>query len=135
MKRRLWLAGIGLALALAAMQTVSLGAKKAPISEDEELYKESELFADAMKIVRSDYVEEPEAKQLIYGALKGMLGTLDPYSQFLDPDMYNELKIETEGEFGGLGIEITIKDDLLTIISPIDDTPAYNAGCKRQIGL
>ena len=115
-------------LALAASQTISLGAKRASISEDEALYRESDLFADAMKIVRSDYVEEPEPKRLIYGALKGMLATLDPYSQFMDPDSYNELKIDTGGEFGGLGIEVTIKDDLLTVIAPIDDTPAFHAG-------
>ena len=83
-----------------------------------------------MSLVRSDYVEQPESKELIYGALKGMLATLDPYSQFMDPDSYNELKVETEGEFGGLGVEITIKDDLLTVISPIDDTPAFKAGLQ-----
>ena len=93
-------------------------------------YKELDLFGDALKIVQEDYVEEAEAKPLMYGALKGMLATLDPYSQFLDPDSYNELKIETEGQFGGLGIEITVKDELLTVISPIDESPAYHAGMK-----
>ena len=127
MRRRLWVAGVVVGLLLAVSQTVSLGAKRAP-DENDEIYKQLELFEQALSIVRSDYVERPEAKQLIYGALKGMLATLDPYSQFLDPDSYNELKVETEGEFGGLGIEITIKDDLLTVISPIDDTPAYKAG-------
>ncbi len=106
----------------------ALQAKRA--LEDEALYHELEIFSDALSIVQSDYVEEPEAKQLIYGALKGMLATLDPYSQFLDPDSYNELKVDTEGEFGGLGIEISLKDDLLTVIAPIDDTPAYKAGLK-----
>ena len=102
------------------------------VAEDEALYKELELFSDALSIVQSDYVEEPEAQHLIYGALKGMLATLDPYSQFLDPDSYNELKVDTEGQFGGLGIEISIKDDLLTVITPIDDTPAYKAGLKAS---
>jgi carboxyl-terminal processing protease len=124
-------AGIVVAALLAAglLHGVSFGAKedKAP-SDNEELYRELELFEHALSIVRSDYVEEPKAKTLIYGALKGMLATLDPYSQFLDPDSYNELRVDTEGEFGGLGIEITLKDDLLTIISPIDDTPAARAG-------
>lgn len=96
----------------------------------DDLYKELELFSDAVSIIRSDYVEEANSKDLIYGALKGMLSSLDPYSQFMDPDTYNEMKIETEGEFGGIGIEITIKDDLLTIITPIDDTPAYKVGLK-----
>ena len=96
----------------------------------DDLYKELELFSDAVSIIRADYVEEKKSKDLMYGALKGLLSSLDPYSQFMDPDTYNEMKVETEGEFGGIGIEITMKDDLLTIISPIDDTPAYKAGLK-----
>ena len=98
--------------------------------ESDDLYKELELFSDTVSIIRSDYVEQPGSKDLIYGALKGMLSSLDPYSQFMEPDAYNEMKVETEGEFGGIGIEITIKDNLLTIISPIDGTPAYEAGLK-----
>ena len=137
MGRRWWVAGIvGLALGMGMWQAATVGAKAAPATTtsasttNEDLYKELELFEHALSIVRSDYVEEPQAKDLIYGALKGMLSTLDPYSQFLDPDSYNELKVDTEGEFGGLGIEITIKDELLTVISPIDDTPAYHAGMQ-----
>ncbi|MBI4343554.1 MAG: S41 family peptidase [Candidatus Omnitrophica bacterium] len=130
MTRWRWAAATLLAAALAGMgaaQALTGEAKKAA-KDNEELYKELELFEHSLAIVRSDYVEEPQAQQLIYGAIKGMLATLDPYSQFLDPDSYNELKVDTEGEFGGLGIEITIKDDLLTIITPIDDTPAFRAG-------
>jgi len=133
MTRRGWLIAVALAAVVAGAQTVTLAAKQAaqePGATNEEIYKELELFEHALSIVRADYVEEPQAKQLIYGALKGMLSTLDPYSQFLDPDSYTELKIETGGEFGGLGIEITIKDELLTIIAPIDDTPAYHAGLR-----
>ena len=96
----------------------------------DDLYKELELFSDTVSIIRSSYVEDASSKDLIYGALKGMLSSLDPYSQFMDPDMYNEMKIETEGEFGGIGIVITIEDNLLTIISPIDDTPACKVGLK-----
>lgn len=92
--------------------------------------REIRLFSDCLAIVRSDYVDEAEPKILIYGALKGMLSSLDPHSQFLDPDTYNELKSDTRGEFGGLGIEITIKDGLLTVVTPIDDTPAWRAGIK-----
>ncbi|MFH1655952.1 MAG: S41 family peptidase, partial [Candidatus Omnitrophota bacterium] len=76
------------------------------------------------------YVTETESKDLIYGALKGMMGSLDSHSQFMDPDAYNELKVETTGKFGGLGIEITIKDGLLTIITPLEDTPAWKVGLK-----
>lgn len=106
-------------------------AKETEKTEDD-FYKDIELFTDALTMIRSDYVDESKYKDLIYGALRGMLKSLDPYSQFLDPDEYKEVKVETEGEFGGLGIEITIKDGLLTIISPIDDTPAYLVGLKAN---
>lgn len=99
---------------------------------EEELYKEIELFSDAISVIRSDYVDEVKAKDLIYGALKGMLSNLDSHSQFMDPDIYNEIKVETIGKFGGLGIEITIKDGLLTIITPLEDTPAFRAGLKAN---
>lgn len=107
------------------------------ISEEENpsvdnFYEEVELFTDALTLIRADYVEETKYKDLIYGALKGMLRSLDDYSQFLDPEEYKEVKVETEGEFGGLGIEIAIKDGLLTIIAPIDDTPAYRVGLKAN---
>ncbi len=133
--KRWWIGlmvGVGVGAGLLAAQAVGFAAKEPVIktNQNEELYRELELFEHALSVVRSDYVEEPQAKPLIYGALKGMLATLDPYSQFMDPDSYNELKVETEGEFGGLGIEITIKDELLTVISPIDDTPAYKAGLQ-----
>ncbi|MBM3254633.1 MAG: PDZ domain-containing protein, partial [Candidatus Omnitrophica bacterium] len=95
-----------------------------------ELYGELELFADVVTTIQSDYVEEVKPKDLIYGALKGMLSSLDKHSQFMDSDLYNEMKVETEGEFGGIGIEITIKDNLLTIITPMDGTPADKAGLK-----
>jgi len=93
-------------------------------------YENIPLFADALSLVESEYVDEVEAKDLIYGALEGMLGSLDEHSQFMDPDAYKEIKVDTEGEFGGLGIEISIRDGLLTIISPIEDTPAFKAGLK-----
>jgi len=125
MIRRWWTVAAALLIAFGWAQANSAEAKR---PNDEEVYKELELFTDALSIVQSDYVEEPGAKDLIYGALKGMLATLDPYSQFLDPDSYNELRVETEGHFGGLGIEITIRDELLTVISPIDDTPAFRVG-------
>jgi len=96
----------------------------------EDLYREVELFSDTLAIIQVEYVDEVKPKDLIYGALKGMLGSLDPHSQFLDADTYNELKVETEGKFGGLGIEITIKDGLLTVVTPIEDTPAWKIGIK-----
>ena len=100
------------------------------IQKNDDFYKQIELFSFALSAIKSEYVEEPEAKDLIYGALKGMLSSLDAHSQFLKPDDYNELKVDTEGKFGGLGIEITMKDGILTIITPIEDTPAWREGLK-----
>ncbi len=121
-----WLV-VGLLLGIGTPAAVSAPVVK---ERDDDFYRQLEIFTDALSIIQSDYVEAPKPKELVYGALKGLLQSLDPYSQFMDPDAYNEIKVETEGEFGGLGIEITIKDNLLTVISPIDDTPAYKAGLK-----
>ena len=98
----------------------------------DDLYRQVELFSDTLAIIQSDYVTEVSARDLIYGALKGMLASLDPHSQFMDPDTYNELKVDTEGKFGGIGIQITIKDGLLTVVTPIEDTPAWKAGIKTN---
>jgi carboxyl-terminal processing protease len=93
-------------------------------------YQDLELFTDVLSIVRKSYVEEVPMKDLVYGAINGMLASLDPHSAFMPPDVYKEMKIDTSGEFGGLGIEITIKDGLLTVVSPIEDTPAFRAGIE-----
>src|SRR3989344_5460884 len=98
--------------------------------DDKNLYSQIELFSYALTTVQAEYAEEPKAKDLIYGSLKGMLSSLDPHSQFLEPDDYKELKTETQGKFGGLGIEISIRDGLLTVITPLEDTPAWNAGIQ-----
>ncbi|MBI4832245.1 MAG: S41 family peptidase [Candidatus Lindowbacteria bacterium] len=94
-------------------------------------YKDLEVFSDALSIVQSEYVEEVPTQTLIYGALKGMLDKLDPHSQFMQPDTYKELKVETEGHFGGLGIVISLDENkVLTVVSPIEDTPAFKAGVQ-----
>ncbi len=129
--RKLGRFGMGVfLLVLSVSLVIGLQRGVAKDKPSDDFYQQIELFTDAMTVIRSDYVEEPKTKDLIYGALKGMLASLDPHSQFMDPDTYNEIKVETEGSFGGLGIEITIKDDLLTIISPLDGTPAQKAGLK-----
>ena len=109
--------------------SASEGGKESSVTE-ENIYKYMEQLATVFTIVEKNYVDPVDQKKLIYGAMKGMVGELDPHSQFMDPDTYSEMRIETEGEFGGIGIEITIKDNLLTIITPIDDTPAYKVGLK-----
>jgi len=97
---------------------------------NKDLYKQIELFSDVVTLIRADYVKEVPPKDIIYGALEGMLSSLDGYSQFMDPDSYKEMEIETKGEFGGVGMEIGIQDGILTIIAPIDGTPAAKAGLK-----
>lgn len=93
-------------------------------------YDELRVFSEALSIVRKNYVEDTKPKDLVYGAIKGMLGSLDPHSAFMTPDQFKEMQVDTKGEFGGLGIQIGIKDGMLTVIAPIEDTPAYKAGIK-----
>jgi carboxyl-terminal processing protease len=93
-----------------------------------EMLKELELFTDAVDFIQEQYVREVKPKDLIYGALSGMVSDLDPHSQFLLPEEFDELKIDTEGKFAGIGVEITMKDDLVTVITPIEDSPAWAAG-------
>jgi len=98
--------------------------------EKDATYKELELFADAVAFVQTQYVKEVDTKEMIYGAMAGLLTNLDPHSQFMTPEEYEELKIDTEGKFGGVGVEITMKDSLVTVITPIEGTPAWEAGLK-----
>jgi carboxyl-terminal processing protease len=92
------------------------------------MYEDLKVFTDVLGLIQKDYVEETKPKDLVYGAIKGMLETLDPHSAFMPPSMYKEMQEETRGRFEGLGIEITMKDGILTVVSPIEDTPAYRAG-------
>ncbi len=98
------------------------------VSAEGEGYENLKVFTEVLSIVKRSYVEEVKTKDLIYGAIKGMLSSLDPHSGFMPPEMYKELQVETRGEFGGLGIQIGIKEGVLTVIAPIEDTPAYKAG-------
>jgi carboxyl-terminal processing protease len=91
-------------------------------------FEDLKLFSDVIHIIQKDYVEETKSKDLIYGAIKGMLETLDPHSAFMPPSVFKEMQEETKGRFEGLGIEITIKEGVLTVVSPIEDTPAFKAG-------
>ena len=117
------------AIVTLALASLAISASTGRLAKDD-LFRQVQLFSDSLAIIQAEYVDEAKPKDLIYGALKGMLSSLDPHSQFMDPDTYNELKVETEGQFGGLGIEITIKDSLLTVVTPIEDTPAWKAGVK-----
>jgi len=117
-------------LAIAALLGVSSIGISQVTAKSKDLYSQVELFSYALTTVQSEYVDEKKPQDLIYGALRGMLSSLDPHSQFMDPDEYNDLKTETEGKFGGLGVEISLKDSLLTVIAPVEDTPAWRAGIK-----
>jgi len=98
---------------------------------NERNYEKLELIAKVLHFVQNNYVEEVESKDLIYGAIKGMMSKLDPHSSFLTPELFKDMKEETSGKFGGIGIEITVnKRGELTVVSPIEDTPAYKVGLK-----
>lgn len=116
-----------LVVVLATLITTTMHRSSVAAGND---YESIELFTDVLSIVKKSYVEEVDTKKLIYGAINGMLSSLDPHSSFMSPETYKEMKIETKGSFGGLGIEISIKEGILTVISPIEDTPAYKAGIK-----
>ncbi|HCE79785.1 S41 family peptidase [Thermodesulfobacterium commune] len=98
--------------------------------KNDEIYKYLKLFSQVLKLIEDNYVTEVSPKDLIYGAINGMLNSLDPYSSLMKPEEFKELEIETKGTFTGIGIEITIKDDIITVVAPIEDTPAWKAGIK-----
>ena len=91
-------------------------------------YRQLTLFGDVFEQVRSDYVERPDDSKLIKSAIKGMLAGLDPHSSYMDAKSFRDMQVDTRGEFGGLGIEVTMEDGLIKVVSPIDETPAAKAG-------
>ena len=96
--------------------------------QKDDTYEQIKLLLDVLKYTEENYVDEVDRNKLLISAIKGMLKPLDPFSQFLEPSAYNELKVETEGRFGGLGIRITVRDNWITVITPLPGTPAYKAG-------
>ncbi len=95
-----------------------------------ETYKELNLFGEVLEVVRADYVGKVSDEKLVEGAINGMLTSLDPHSNYMDTKDFNDMKVQTRGEFGGLGIEVSMENGLVKVISPIDDTPAARAGLK-----
>ena len=91
-------------------------------------YRQLNLFGDVFEKIRNDYVEKPDESKLIEAAINGMLSSLDPHSSYMDAKAYRDMQVQTNGEFGGLGIEVTQEDGLIKVVSPIDDTPASKAG-------
>lgn len=127
-RRRAWLTTLAFGLAMAVV--FSGGRAVQGESVDGEAYDRLETFTNILTIVQKNYVEEVGTKELLEGAVNGMLGSLDPHSAYLTPDLYKELQVDTKGSFGGLGIEITNRSGVLTVVSPIEDTPAYRAGVE-----
>jgi len=126
-----------LALALAAPLALVLSPLSSPLIspaaaenrlDEQELYNQLSLFGDVLEQVRRNYVDAPSDKELIEAALSGMMASLDPHSAYLPPKIFEDMQVETKGEFGGLGIEVTMENGLVKVIAPIDDTPASRAG-------
>ena len=126
--RRWWgpaAAALFLSVLVAWYAAVSRHAAQADV-----VYGKLKVFGDVLSVIQNSYVEEVNVDNLVTGAIKGMLQTLDPHSSYLTPDMMKQVEVETKGVFGGLGIEIGVKDGILTVIAPIEDTPAFRAGLK-----
>jgi carboxyl-terminal processing protease len=120
------IAGAGLTLLATQPLTVLVGTSAEAASSD--TYQLLNLFGEVFERARADYVEKPDDGKLVESAIKGMLTALDPHSSYMDPNSFREIQEETRGEFGGLGIEVTMEDGVLKVITPIDDTPAAKAG-------
>ncbi len=127
-KKRLFIAVTVLILPLLALQFIDNDS--CVIAKTRDTYKQLETFTAVLHMIDQNYVEEVDSKKLIEGAINGMLSSLDPHSSYMSPEDFKELQIETQGSFSGIGIEITMKDSILTVVSPIDDTPAFKSGLK-----
>jgi len=110
-----------------ALQGIPVGTISA-VAASSETYRQLNLFGDVFEKIRTDYVEKPEDAKLIESAISGMLSGLDPHSSYMDPKSFKDMQVQTKGEFGGLGIEVTQEDGFVKVVTPIDDTPASRAG-------
>src|SRR5438034_5902303 len=126
MKLRFWLVTGAVAIAF-----VSLSAAVGQSSNDNNnTYQQLNLFGDVFEKIRTDYVEPVSDEKLIESAINGMLTSLDPHSSYLDPKEWDDMQVQTKGEFGGLGIEVTMENGVIKVVSPIDGTPAAKAGVQ-----
>src|SRR5215469_2127097 len=130
MKRRVIYGLVALTLTVNLLIGARVYLSSAQAGEKDSPYPSLELFSYVMEKVRKDYVDGQHLsyQDLVYGALKGMLNTLDPHSEFMEPEKYKELQNDTQGAFGGLGIVISMKDNYVTVVAPMEDTPGYKAG-------
>ncbi len=123
-----WLKGVVIAGTLVLL--VLTGGVQRGVTAVEDTYDKLKVFTEILSLIQSNYVDEVKSKDLMYGAIKGMMDTLDPHSAFMPPEAFKEMQVETQGSFGGLGIEITVKDRMLTVVAPIDGTPAERANIQ-----
>jgi len=121
---KLWM----LMVAAVVFWTIGSGFLGNLAAKDEETYEGLKIFADVIELIEKEYVDEVDSKQMIQNAIQGMVQSLDPHSSLLPPDAFEDLQIDTKGKFTGIGIHITMKDGFVTVISPIEDTPAFKAG-------
>lgn len=128
--RKKLLKSIGITVTLIILLLLGISIASQETSGQNESYQQLKIFTEVLRLVENNYVEEVDIKELYYGAIRGMLQTLDSHSAFMLPEVYKEMQVETKGSFGGLGIEITIRDQKLTVVSPIEDTPAFRVGVK-----
>jgi carboxyl-terminal processing protease len=119
-------AGAAATLLLTQPHTMAVGSAARAAASD--TYRDLNLFGDVFERVRADYVEKPDDSKLVESAINGMLAGLDPHSSYMDPKSFRDMQVQTRGEFGGLGIEVTMEDGLVKVVAPIDDTPAAKAG-------
>ena len=126
-KKRFLFVVLALGLVLTMAAVTFWGGRAVSAKED---YSELKIFTEVLQTVKADYVRKAGSQKLIYSAIKGMVDSLDPHSGFMTPGEYKDMQADTSGQFGGLGIEIGVKDATLTVIAPIEDTPAYKAGIK-----
>ena len=110
------------------LETRFLASEPAQAASAGDTYRQLNLFGDAFERIRSDYVEKPDDAKLVEAAINGMLTSLDPHSSYMDAKSFRDMQVNTKGKFGGLGIEVTMEDGLIKVISPIADTPAARAG-------
>jgi carboxyl-terminal processing protease len=117
-----------LAVLAAGSTMVSLACSQSASAANSEIYRQLDLFGEVLERVRSDYVEKPDDSKLIEAAINGMLMALDPHSSYLNPKQFRDMQVQTRGEFGGLGLEVTMENGVVKVVAPIDDTPASKAG-------
>jgi len=133
MMRKVSLLVLGVLLGAGSMVGIGEGmrlvaAESVPNAAD--TYRQLNLFGDVFERIRSDYVEKPDDSKLVESAINGMLSSLDPHSSYMSPKSFKDMQVQTRGEFGGLGIEVTMEDGLVKVVAPIDDTPAARAGVR-----